>query len=131
MIQINSVPYHGGLSEELYFSDNDRGDEPDHDQLGDDPLPLDVLLLALLLERVAVDVLPTQGLVVVTRVVTPSILVPPRPYSMLYLLISRKVISNVCCIEWTSYSHDSSDELANRHFLETSNDLSHFQGEFY
>ena len=73
MIQINSVPYHRGLSEELYFSDNDRGDEPDHDQLGDDPLPLDVLLLALLLERVAVDVLP-PGLVV--TVVTPPLLRP-------------------------------------------------------
>ena len=75
MIQINSVPYHGGLSEELYFSDDDRGDEPDHDQLGDDPLPLDVLLLALLLERVAVDVLP-PGLVV-SLLVTPALL-PPR-----------------------------------------------------
>ena len=74
LIQINSLPQHRGLSKDLYFPDDDRGDEPDHDQLGDDPLPLDVLLLALLLERVAVDVL-APGLVV--TVVTPALL-PPR-----------------------------------------------------
>ena len=89
---MNSVPYHGGLSEELYFSDDDRGDEPDHDQLGDDPLPLDVLLLALLLERVAVDVLAPGGLVV--TLVTPPLL-PPR--GRIRILIVNKFVPHLKC----------------------------------
>ena len=72
--EVHLVPDHGGLPKEGGLADDDGGDEPDHDELRDDPLPLDVLLLALLLQRVAVDVLAPR---LVVTVVAPSLL-PPR-----------------------------------------------------
>ena len=47
--EVDLVPEHGGLAEDGDLADDDGGDEPDHDQLRDDPLPLGLLLLALLL----------------------------------------------------------------------------------
>ena len=96
--EVDLVPDHCGLPEKLDLAHDDRRDEPQHGQLRDDPLPLGRLLLALLLERVAVDELAT-GLGV-AAVVVPSILGSRAVFKCYLKCIIIKLIS---CTVWASY----------------------------